>query len=189
MNNEEIKSGDLVTVSLEDNNLASNTYRVAYPPMENTAILFHPLTGSRILIAKPLDELNKVQANLKDSTERSLEYARRNEEYLDFNTSAELEALCLYFLVHRSLASRQKRTLSNICGNIASIYFHNDISLAMRYIVENEGVLNDFNRMWYDNFKGLFTNAQPITSNKQRASLFNIAGFVLAELESQKVLK
>jgi hypothetical protein len=38
--------------------------------------------------------------------------------------------------------------------------------------------------MWYRNFQGLFSGRQPITSKKQRASIFNITGFVMAELET-----
>jgi hypothetical protein len=59
----------------------------------------------------------------------------------------------------------------------------------MRYVTENNAVLDDFNRMWYTNFRDLFSGRKQLTSPKQRSAIFNIAGFVLAELESQKTKK
>lgn len=189
-----LKIGELVTVQLEENNKASNTFVVVghlsddLGFVSDAIVLQHPL-HSGCFIIKQIGELNKVQANLKDSTERSLEFARKSDEYLDHNIRGDLEGLRLCFVVNRTLTNHQKNLLSSICGTIASIKFHNDISSAMRYVVENNAVLDDYNRMWYTNFRDLFTGKKPIVSPKQRASIFNIAGFVLAELESQKTKK
>lgn len=182
-----MQKGDIVTVELESNNNSSNTYQVD-AVLGEKAILSHPLSPL-IHLFKDVKDLNKVAAQMKDSTERSLMYAFKNKSYLDYNTVADLESLGFYFIVYRRLTSRQKSVLSNICGTISSIYFNNDINLAMRYIKENQGVLDPYNAMWFNNFKGLFEGSQPITSKKQRASIFNMAGFVLAELESQQTLK
>lgn len=181
------KKDELVTVQLEDMNKASNTY-IVYGEIGDEVILYHPL-HPKCLIAKSKDELNKVQANLMDSTERSLLFCLKYQEYLDHNIKGDLEALRLYFVLHRSLTNRQKNTLANICGTIASIHFHNDISTAMRHVTENNAILDSFNQMWYMNFKDLFMGKKPIVSPKQRSSIFNIAGFVLAELESQRTKK
>lgn len=188
------KKDDLVTVQLDENNKASNTYIVVghladmSEGVDNTMVLMHPLHKDCMILRKE-SELNKVQANIKDSTERSLEFAWKNQDNLDHNMKGDLEALRLYFVVNRSLTNRQKTQLANITGTIAAIYFHNDISIAMRYVVDNNAVLDSFNSMWYMNFRDLFTGKKPIVSPKQRASIFNIAGFVLAELESQKTKK
>ena len=182
-----MKKGDLVTIILEENNQASNTYQV-YAVLDDEVILSHPL-HPRCLISKRKDELNKVGANLKDSSERAMEYAMRRQDNLDHNLRGDLESLRLYFVVNRSLTNHQKTQLSNICGTLASIYFHNDVSLAMRCVVDNNAVLDSFNAMWFNNFKDLFFGRRPITSPKQRASIFNIAGFVLAELETQRIKK
>lgn len=182
-----MNKGDLVTIPLEENNTASNTY-IVHAVLEDECILSHPLNPD-VLIAKPKAILNSVAANMKDSTERSLNFAQKKSKYLDHNTIVDIESLTLYFIVNRKLSARQKSTLSNICGNLASIHFNGDLRSAMEYVTQNSALLDDFNSMWYNNFKGLFTGKQPVTSPKQRASIFNIAGFVLAELESQTAPK
>jgi hypothetical protein len=188
------KPGELVTIQLEETNKASNTYIVVGHLVDgdgdvsDAVVLRHPL-HKNCMIVKHIDDLNKVQANLKDSTERSLEFAMKFEDHLDHNTKADLEALRLCFVIHRNLTNGQKNHLSNICGTIASIYYHNDITMAMRSVTENSPVLDSYNMMWFMNFKDLFTGKKPIVSPKQRSSIFNIAGFVLAELESQKTKK
>jgi hypothetical protein len=176
----EIQIGDIVTAQF-DSLGASNTC-IVKDVGKDSALLAHPLF-EEIMIARPIDSLNVAAANLKDSTERSLDFANTNKKFLDYNTIADLESLCLYFVVRRKLTPRQKFILSNICGNIASIKFNNDIKAAMAYVVKNEAVLDEFNSMWYRNFSGLFSGKQQITSKKQRAAIFNIAGFALAELE------
>ena len=55
----------------------------------------------------------------------------------------------------------------------------------MKFIVENQGLFDEFNAMWFNNFDGL--GKQPITSKKQRSSIFNMAGFLLAELNPTAV--
>ena len=74
-------------------------------------------------------------------------------------------------------------------GFIAITKLQDDISNAMALISKNAAILDEFNAMWYNNFSGLFKRNQPITSKKQRQAIFNIAGFVLAELENIVVFK
>ena len=181
-----IKKDDVVTVQFE-NVVSSNTY-IVDTVEKDSALLKHPLYDT-CLLRYPLDTLNTVAPNVKDSTERSLDFARSNRKFLDYNTNADLDALCLYFVIKRKLTPRQKTILSNICGTIVSIKFNNDVKEAMNLITKNAGVLDDFNAMWYNNFSGLFSGKQPITSKKQRSAIFNMAGFVLAELETPTALK
>lgn len=176
-----VQVDDIVTVKLE-NPAASNTY-IVDTVIDDHALLKHPLFP-RCLVKFKIEDLNRVSPNVKDSIERSLDFASRNKQYLDYNTCADLEALCMYFVFCRKLTPRQKSILSNICGTIASIKLDNDINAAMESIKENAALLDEFNSMWYRNFNGLFSGTQPITSKKQRAAIFNIAGFVLAELET-----
>ncbi len=178
------KEGDLVTVQF-DNAVSSNTYMVD-SDCGKTVLLKHPLFSS-CLIRYEKVRLDKVAPNVKDSIERSLDFANKKASYLDYNTKADLEALCLYFVIKRKLTPRQKNILSNICGTIASIVLNNDIQEAMTTVKKNEAILDDFNGMWYRNFGGLFSGEQPITSKKQRAAIFNIAGFIMAELETPSV--
>tara|TARA_R110000868_G_C10973188_1_gene771529 strand:+ start:65376 stop:65933 length:558 start_codon:yes stop_codon:yes gene_type:complete len=179
---DKINAGDLVTYDVTKN--ASNTFEVdAVADYGEVAYLKHPLNDQCVVKAYVCD-LNLVSAVLKDDTERCLDFANSNKSLLDYNNTGDLEAFCLYYVYKRHLTSKQKSALSNICGLIASIEFDNDIKIAMNFIVKNEGLLDDFNRMWYNNFKGLFTGEQAFTSKKQRASIFNIAGFVAAQLET-----
>jgi hypothetical protein len=182
-----MKKGDLVTVTLEENNQAANTYQV-FAELGDEVLLCHPL-HSKCLIIKRKDELNKVQPTLKDSNQRALEFALNRQEHLDHNAKGELEALSLFFVVNRYLTNSQKKSLANLCGYLASIHFHNDITLAMKFVVENTGVLSPFNLMWYNNFKDMFFGKRQITSPKQRDAIFNIAGSVLAELERNEIAK
>lgn len=172
--------GEVVTVKFE-NAVSSNAY-IVDSDCGDTVLLKHPLFPSCLLRLNK-DVLDLVSPNVKDSTERSLDFAKINQKYLDYNTLADHEALCLYFVVRRKLTPRQKNLLSNMCGSIAAIKLNEDIKAAMELIKANEAILDDFNAMWYRNFGGLFTGRQTITSKKQRSAIFNIAGFILAELE------
>ena len=183
------KKDDLVTIRLKDNVNASNTYIVAgILKDEPVAILYHPLHPS-CLIARNFAELNKIQANGKDATERLLEFALIRQDELDHNMRGDLEALRLFYVINKTLTNHQKSQLSAIAGNLASIYFCGDVNLAIKYVNDNSAVLDTYNSMWYSNFIDLFKGKKPIVSPKQRASIFNIAGFVLAQLESLHIRK
>ncbi len=182
-----IKSGDIVTKNF-DNLVSSNTYIVDSQIDLSNFLLTHPLFPE-IYMKATLFELNQVAPNIKDSTERSLDFANQNKKFLDYNTVADLEALCLYFVVRRKITPRQKHVLSSICGTIASIKLNDDVKVAIALVKKNEGLLDDFNGMWYRNFKGLFSGQQLITSKKQKDAIFNITGFILAESENPTAFK
>lgn len=178
---DKFSKNDVVTVRFE-NTVSSNAYLVDTDDGNDSVLLKHPLFPECLLRLNRAD-LDLVAPNVKDSTERSLDFANSNQKYLDYNTLADHEALCLYFVVRRKLTPRQKKLLSDICGSIASIKLNDDVKIAMELIKAHEAILDDFNTMWYRNFNGLFTGKQTITSKKQRSAIFNIAGFILAELE------
>lgn len=177
----EVNKGDIVTVEFK-NSEASNTFIVA-DIKDELALLEHPLFPE-ILVKRHKDVLNVVSSNLKDSTERSLDFASNNKEILDYNGRLDLDTLCLAFVVRRKLTPKQKKILSDLGGKIAEVKFNGNIREAMDYITQNNGVLDDFNKMWYNNFSKLFKGKQDISSVKQTAAIFNMAGFVLAELET-----
>ena len=162
------------------NDASSNTFVV--DKEEDTTILAkHPLAEG-VLVRLDKNKVNTVPANVKDSIERALDFVKTNLSFLDFNAKADLEALSIYFVVTRQLSPKQKSRLATMCGKIAVFKLNNDIKSAMSLIKENEGVLDDFNTMWYKKFRDLFTGKASITSKKQRSALFNMAGFVMAEL-------
>lgn len=152
------------------------------------ALLSHPLAPG-VLLTAALNKINNVGANGKDSTERSLDFANSNKDMLDHNTRQDLLGLGLVFFVSRKFTPKQKHALANICGMLAQNKFNDDLKSAMSFVAKNIGVLDEFNLMWYNNFKGLFSGKQPVTSKKQRGAIFNIAGYVLAELETPSVPK
>lgn len=166
---------------------ASNT--CVLEVLENSyALLSHPLAPGILLMAE-LHKINTVSANGKDSSERCLDFANSNKDMLDHNTRQDLFGLGVIFSASRKLSPKQKHTLANICGLLAQNKFNDDLKSAMGFVGKNVGLLDDFNLMWYNNFKGLFSGKQPVTSKKQRGAIFNIAGYVLAELETPSVPK
>lgn len=164
---------------------SSNTF-IVDADEGDTVLITHPLAyGTLKRVSK--EEINTVGATIKDSTERCIDFANHNQKFLDYNTIGDLKAIGQFFAFRRFLTPRQKQILANICGVIASVKFNNDLHQAMRYVTQNQSILDEFNAMWFNNFKGLFSGQQPITSKKQRSAIFNIAGYVLAELENPTV--
>lgn len=184
MTSKEFKPGEIVTVRYA-NAGSSNTFIVESDCGE-TVLLQHPLFP-QCLTRHSKDKLDLVAPNVKDSIERGLDFIRNNLKYLDYDTSVDHEALCLYFVVRRRMTPRQKNLLASICGTIAAFKLNNDLKAAMEMVKDNAAVLDEFNSMWYRNFAGLFSGKQPVTSKKQRSAIFNMAGFVMAELENPVV--
>lgn len=180
------KVGEIVTVPLK-NILVSNTF-IVDTDLGDEVLVRHPLAKDCFLKFEKT-ALNTVVANLKDSTERSLDYARRHQSLLDKDSIEDLDALCLSFIVKRKLTPRQKQILSKLNGYVAKQVLNSNVKAAMKVVVDNQGVLDDFNSMWFNNFKGLFTGVQKISSAKQETSIYNMAGFVLAETENPVFVK
>jgi hypothetical protein len=174
-------------VTYEFGTPASNTCYVDHEDA-NFAYVTHPLAPC-ILIRALKSKINQSAPNGKDSTERCLDYASANQEMLDYNTLMDLTGLKTIFAIYRKLTPKQKQVLAHICGMLAQNKFSDDLKLAMSFVSRNVGVLDEFNLMWYNNFKGLFTGKQPVTSKKQRSAIFNIAGYALAELETPSIPK
>lgn len=178
---------------LQENKKDTLTYLVANKiTNQNGSIacfLVHPLAPKAYicLAADSEQELAAHQFHTqgKSPIQVQLEYAKRYHTYLDYDTNAEVESLALYFVTNRNLTADQKNKLSRICGRIASHYCHNDLSIAIRNINENEALLDEYNTMWYNNFKKIFRGEKRADTAKQRASIFNMAGFVFAQLDQR----
>jgi hypothetical protein len=173
-----MKPGDIVVAPVVGE--ASNTF-IVHRVLEDIVQVKHPLYPAAILEFN-IDELNKELPRIKDSSERSIDYANHHRSALSPVYCADLDALSLYFLVVRKLTPKQKGILAAICGEIATIKFNNELKAAMRFIQEHSVLLDDFNLMWYENFAALFSGNQPISSKKQKSAIFNMAGFLLSEL-------
>lgn len=170
-------------VTLDITKTASNVFTIDTDEGE-TVLLSHPLCPKHILMRVEKRRLNTVQPIIKDSTERCIDYANSNIGLLDYNTAQDLICLKMYFATTRKLTPRCKQILANICGAIAGVKFNNDIGEAMKFVILNQSLLDDFNSMWFNNFSELFAKRKPISSKRQRGAIFNMAGYVLAELEN-----
>lgn len=175
-----IQKNSIVTVEL--GNMSSNTF-IVDTVEDETLLVTHPLALG-LLMRVPKNIVDTTSANIKDSSERCIDYANSNKTYLDYNSVSDLEAVGIYFALKRKLTPRQKYTLANICGVVASVKFNDNLREAMNFVSKNSSVLDDFNTMWFNNFRGIFSGQQVVTSKKQRNAIFNIAGYVLAELEN-----
>jgi hypothetical protein len=170
----------IVTLQLHSD--ASNTF-IVDTVEEETLLLSHPLTDG-ILIRVPKSRVNNVAANIKNSTERSIDFANQHRKYIPQPNLHDLDSIGLYFAIYRKLSPLQKKTISNMCGLIARESLQNNIEDAKRLILKNSSMLDEFNTMWFNNFLNLLTGKLAITSEKQRMSIFNMAGFILAEMEN-----
>jgi hypothetical protein len=177
-----MQKNSIVTVDLGQADTASNTFLIDTVE-DDTVLITHPLACGLLMRVGKCD-VDGTAANLKDSIERGIDFANSNRSILDFNTIEDLDALGIYYVFKRKLTRNQKQVLANICGNIASYKFADNIKKAMEYITKNQAILDEFNLMWYNNFKPLFTGTQVISSKKQRTAIFNIAGYILAESEN-----
>lgn len=175
-----IEKNTIVTVNL--GNSSSNTFIVDTVEPDHVLVT-HPLSPN-VLLRVHKNKVNTTSANVKDSSERCIDYSNANKSYLDFNTREDLEGLALYFAMKRTLTPRQKQVLARITGVIAAAKFRDNVRDAMNFITKNSSILDDFNTMWFNNFQGLFNGSQQITSEKQRDVIFNMAGYVLAEMEN-----
>jgi len=180
------QNNNIVTVELDSN--VSNTYKIYEGNLKDKSLLFHPLFPS-CFILKDNNELNYKTAVIKDSTERSIDFVVSNKQLLNHDSLQDLEAVCLLFSVKRVLSPKLKNVLSNLGGIIASYKLNNNVQEAIKIVNTNVGILDEFNLMWYNNLKKLFNGTRAITTKNQRSSIFNMTGFVLAELKTPTITK
>jgi hypothetical protein len=175
-----IEKASIITVDLGNN--ISNTFVV--DTIEDTTLLVsHPLAKG-ILIRVSKDKADGSMAKIKDSSERGIDFANSNRRYLDFNALLDLDCICTSFVLTKRVTPRQKSIIASICGVVAEVKFNDDLKETMKFITKNSTMLDEFNYLWFTNFRKLFSGDQPVFSKKQRSAIFNIAGFLLAELEN-----
>ena len=176
-----VSIGDLVTVKFGENNISSNTYKVVAKDGE-ICFLTHPI-APECFISRKTSELNTVAANLKSPIEKCIEFVNSKLEYLSFNNRLEFESLKYFFLVKRSLTSNQKAFLAKMCGKISKIKMESDVNSAAQLVLYNVALLDDFNSMIFNKLKKRFENTNSINNEGQRITIFNMAGFILAQLQ------
>lgn len=157
------------------------------------ALLEHPL-AKKILIpftAKSENELllSQTQTQGKSNMQRWVEFVVRNsEKVLDARARQNAEGLALLFVVNRNLTNLQKGQLAKLSGEISSIQCNNDVNLCIRLVKENIVLLDYYNRLHFDliieQLEKPGKDGKPrFPSEGQRNTLFNIAGFVLSQVE------
>lgn len=177
-----IKEGDLVTITLDEHNMVSNTYVVA-KKLEAASVLSHPLAPDCYLLKQDSD-LNNAFPSMQSQLEKCLFFARKNQNLLGYTMSADLEALCFYFVVRKAFTPKQRNDLANICGKIASIVLNNNISSAIVTIKQNKVLMDEYNHSLFNGIKKVIDNPLSLKNKGERYTLFNIAGFVLAQLSN-----
>lgn len=158
------------------------------PDGSRVIFLNHPLASKVFLKveAKNFDELQSIQIQTqgKSDTQKQLEFCKKYEKYLGYEENLKLLLLCESFVINRSLGNEQKKNISDLCGTIAKIHLNNDIKLAVKIVNDNSPLLDDFNRNWYNNLKLYFSFSKEIDSRGKRSTIFNMSGFVLAQLDN-----
>lgn len=180
MEKKAIKTGDLVTVDFGKFNTSSNTYQV-FKKIKNQSVLYHPLVPECLLV-KNDSELNNVLAILQSPTERCLAFAKANTQYLGYSSAADIDALCYYFVIKKDLTPKQRTELASSCGKVAARMLNNNIQSATEIINQNIALLDDFTATIYHKFKKKINNIQLIETITDRFSIWNIVGFILAQL-------
>lgn len=177
----DMQVGDIVTYGWQSED--ANTYILDSIESSGSVLLRHPLSDV-FLMRVPQKELNQFPAKIKGHNERGLDFVRQHDTMLDLETLREFQSLCFIYIHLREFLPKQKKALSDIMGRIASRLLRYDVNEAMALIEENVALLDEFNQMWYRNLRVLFDGTEPIKTEKQRKSLFNMAAFVLAEKQN-----
>lgn len=188
MTEKTINVGELVTVDLGEFLSASNTYLVVskFESVKGIeyCVLSHPL-APKCHIVKDSTELNTVMAQLKDPTEHCLDFAKKYSKYIGYKLQAELDALCLYFVIYKNLATNQKDRLALINSKIAAVIVRDDLKKAADLVKQNVALLDTFNQACYNSFKGSFEDISQANTKVKRQMIFRIAGYIMAQIEQE----
>lgn len=180
--NKVIKAGDLVTLSLGEYSSVSNTY-IVDRKLENECILSHPLAPECLIIRSDL-ELNQSFPILQNGLEKCLAFTKKNKAFLSYSMASDLDALCYFFVIKKSISTKQRHDLANMCGKIASEVLGNNFLSATSLIKENKALLDDFHSVLFNNHKEIIDDPSKIKIKNDKFVIFNIAGFILAQLKN-----
>lgn len=182
MTDKPIRAGDLVTVSLNEFQVVSNTYQVARK-LEGESILSHPLAPECYILRQDKD-LNTTFPSMQSQVERCLVFAKKNRELLSHTMKEDLDALCFYLVIKKSITPKQRTELANICGKIASIQLGYNINSAIQTIKAHKALFDDYTHSLFNNSRRYINEPHSIDNKIERYKIFSIAGFVLAQLSN-----
>lgn len=156
------------------------TFTLAH--IESDWILLRHQLVPDIFIKTSLDKIRPFEVYNASSIERNLKYLSNNSSFLNYNDLCELESISIFYFIKNKISSSQLKRIAELQGKLSSIKFHGDINKAIDLVNENKGILDSFNQRWYEHYTRFFSKAQVPVMENQRKAIFNIAGFVLSEL-------
>lgn len=177
-----MKIGDIVTVDTPDNISFSNTFIVQGFLKSEKVLLSHPI-APEVYTVRPKEDLDKAAPIPKNSQERQLSMLHKFSKLLGQDDLSLVDCLTYYAVIRRNLSKKQLSILSQLCGKVAQVYCNHDLSIAMRMIKENKVILDEYNLGWYYKFKEHFEDGVVVTLKNRRNAIFNICGYVMAQLE------
>lgn len=181
-----LKVGDTATIVLGQANTPCS-YKIDSIESD-TVLLSHPFLRG-LLLRYPSDQLDKMSPPIMSSTERGLFFVlQKHGAYLNYYDHQSILALATHFALERKLTSDQLRVLSTVLGQIAKIELSGSLNVAMKLLLDNEVLLDEFNTTWFNIFKPYLTKAKPVYKENHRTAIFNMAGFVLAEVARVSVV-
>ena len=180
----EIKTNTLVTLANSAYNTQSNTYEVAKRLPGGDCLLKHPL-APEIFLKRRIEELNRVMPTLQSPVEKCLYFCQKHKSVLSHTDIADLEAFSLYFVLRKNITNKQRSQINSLCGKISSSILGQSLEQATNIIKDNEVLLDEFNRVLFNMYKQSINNYQKIENKKQRYSIFELAGFLMSQLDER----
>lgn len=170
----------LVTVA--NSNGESNVYYLV-KEVGAEVLLAHPLAPG-ILVSKNKKDIDLVVATQKTPYERCLEYLSTKKTLLDYDAEAVVNSICLHFVVHRKFTPRLKNLMARLGGIPASIEFQGNLQEAIDFVNKHNALFDDYNKRVYCNrtYMPIFTGMKAPADNRQLETVFNLTGFLLAQL-------
>jgi hypothetical protein len=135
-----------------------------------------------VFILRSDSELNSAYPANQSPIESCLNFAKKNRELLSFSVSCDLDSLCYYFVIRKDFSSKQRQELASICGRISTVLLSNNVSAAVTLIKQNKVLLDEYNHTLLNSINGIITDPLSIKTKFERHSVFNVAGFVLAQI-------
>ena len=179
----EIKERDIVTISIGEYQTMSNTY-IVLRKLQGESVLVHPIAMDCCILKKD-NELNANLAQGQNPVERCLIYAKAHTDILGHSMAADLDALCYYFIVKKNFTQKQRHDLTNIVGKIASVVLASNQAAAANKVKKNAPLLDEYSNTLYQKNKHIIETPSNIQDRTEKFTLFNLAGFILAQ-EYQK---
>lgn len=173
-----IKEGHLVTIKQDKNHDVSNTY-IVVRVFDDSVLLEHPL-APKCLLLKGREEVDVDLALMKSPVEKCLDYASKGRINLGYTGQADLDSLCYYYVLNKKITPKQRHEISLMCGKLAAIELCHNLKTATSLISKNVALLDEYMLGIYHMNKSLVENHTSIKAKTEKYSIFNLAGFILA---------